>query len=131
LGFIKNKKESGNALQLMEKLSIKAKSPEVSVSDLSGGNQQKVVLAKWLGINCRVLFLDEPTRGVDVGAKVEIYNLINELVVKGMSVILISSEFMEVIGVCDRILVMKEGRVQGILEKEEFSEENILRMAVG
>jgi ribose transport system ATP-binding protein len=131
LGFIKNKKERGNALQLMEKLSIKAKSPEVSVSDLSGGNQQKVVLAKWLGINCRVLFLDEPTRGVDVGAKVEIYNLINELVVKGMSVILISSEFLEVIGVCDRILVMKEGRVQGILEKEEFSEENILRMAVG
>jgi len=131
LGFIKNKKENCYTLQLMEKLAIKAESSEVIVSDLSGGNQQKVILAKWLGIDCKVLFLDEPTRGIDVGAKVEIYNLINELAAKGMCIVMISSEILEVMGVCDRILVMKEGEVQDMIEKDEFSEEHILRIAVG
>jgi ribose transport system ATP-binding protein len=115
----------------MENLAIKARNPEIIVSDLSGGNQQKVVLAKWLSLDCKVLLLDEPTRGVDVGAKVEIYNIINELAGKGMGIVLISSEMMEVIGVCDRILVLKDGEVSGLLEKNDFSEENILKMSIG
>jgi ribose transport system ATP-binding protein len=130
-GFIKNNKEKAKTLRLIQKLAINAKSPEVCVSDLSGGNQQKVVLAKWLDINCKVLFMDEPTRGVDIGAKTEIYSIINGLAGRGLCIVIISSEIMELIGVCDRILVMKEGKVQGILEKDKFSEENILRMAVG
>lgn len=130
LGFIKKTKEKKNSLQFIDNLAIKAKNSEIIVSDLSGGNQQKVVLAKWLSLNCKVLMLDEPTRGVDVGAKVEIYNIINELAGKGMGIVLISSEMMEVIGVCDRILVLKDGEVSGLLEKKDFSEENILRMAI-
>jgi len=90
-----------------------------------------VVLAKWLAADCKLLLLDEPTRGVDVGAKLEIYHLINELVDKGLTIVMISSDITEVIGMCDRILVMKLGEVKGILEKNEFSEENILRMSVG
>lgn len=131
LGFIKKNKEKKNSLQHMENLAIKARNPEIIVSDLSGGNQQKVVLAKWLSLDCKVLLLDEPTRGVDVGAKVEIYNIINELAGKGMGIVLISSEMMEVIGVCDRILVLKDGEVSGLLEKNDFSEENILKMSIG
>ncbi len=130
-GFIRRKTEKSHTLQLIEKLAIKAKGPDVPVSELSGGNQQKVVLAKWMGIGCKILFFDEPTRGVDVGGKVEIYRLINELAATGKCIVLISSEINEVIGMCDRVLVMKDGMVKGILRKEEFSEENILKMAVG
>jgi ribose transport system ATP-binding protein len=101
------------------------------VTDLSGGNQQKVVLAKWFGTECEVIILDEPTRGVDVGAKVEIYNLINELAARGLAVIVISSEMMEVIGICDRVMVMREGCIAAVLEKDELTEENIMRPAIG
>ena len=131
LGIINRSKEERNLIQLIEKLAIKTESPGKAVSDLSGGNQQKVVLAKWLAADCKLLLLDEPTRGVDVGAKLEIYHLINELVDKGLTIVMISSDITEVIGMCDRILVMKLGEVKGILEKNEFSEENILRMSVG
>jgi ribose transport system ATP-binding protein len=131
LGIIRRSKEKRNITQLIQKLAIKTESPEKAVSDLSGGNQQKVVLAKWLAAGCKLLLLDEPTRGVDVGAKLEIYNLINELVDKGLTIVMISSDITEVIGMCDRILVMKQGEVKGILEKNEFSEENILRRSVG
>ncbi len=131
LGIIRRSIEKRNITQLIQKLAIKTESPEKAVSDLSGGNQQKVVLAKWLAAGCKLLLLDEPTRGVDVGAKLEIYNLINELVDKGLIIVMISSDITEVIGMSDRILVMKQGEVKGILEKNEFSEENILRMSVG
>jgi len=129
-GFIKQAKEKKTTQDLIEKLAIKTNSTETDVTDLSGGNQQKVVLAKWLGTDCRVIILDEPTRGVDVGAKVEIYNLINELAAAGLAIIVISSEMMEVIGICDRVLVMREGQIQGILEKSELTEENIMTLAI-
>ena len=129
-GFIKQTREKKKTQDLIEKLAIKTNSTETDVTDLSGGNQQKVVLAKWLGTDCRVIILDEPTRGVDVGAKVEIYNLINELAAAGLAIIVISSEMMEVIGICDRALVMREGRIQGILEKDELTEENIMTLAI-
>ncbi|HIJ70617.1 MAG TPA: sugar ABC transporter ATP-binding protein [Planctomycetes bacterium] len=129
-GFIKQAAEKKNTKKLIEKLAIKTSSTETDVADLSGGNQQKVVLAKWLGTDCRVIILDEPTRGVDVGAKVEIYNLINELAADGLAIIVISSEMTEIIGICDRVLVMRAGCVQGVLEKDELTEENIMNLAI-
>lgn len=98
---------------------------------LSGGNQQKVVLAKWLASECKILFLDEPTRGIDVGAKYEIYLLMDRLVQEGVSIIMISSEMPEVMGVADRVLVMHEGNMSGELSYEEFSEESIMKLASG
>lgn len=131
LGFISAKKELENVSTLIDKLNIKTSSSEVAVKNLSGGNQQKVVLAKWLSIDSKVIIIDEPTRGVDVGAKVEIYNLINEVAKKGVGVIVISSDMTEVMGISDRIIVMHQGTVFGELPKEKFSEENILRYAIG
>jgi ribose transport system ATP-binding protein len=131
LGLIKKTKEKKITQDLIRKLTIKTTSTETNVTDLSGGNQQKVVLAKWFGTDCKVIILDEPTRGVDVGAKVEIYNLINELADRGLAIIVISSEMVEVIGICDRVLVMREGRIQQILEKDQLTEENIMRPAIG
>jgi len=116
--------------QFADKLQIKIRDVDQEVADLSGGNQQKVVLAKWLTTNCRVILLDEPTRGIDVGAKVEIYYLINELAASGMGIVLISSEIMEIIGLCDRVMVIREGQVAGVLQKPEISEVNVMRMAV-
>ncbi|WP_348664263.1 ATP-binding cassette domain-containing protein [uncultured Idiomarina sp.] len=101
------------------------------VGNLSGGNQQKVVLAKWLQRNADILIFDEPTRGIDVGAKYQIYLLINQLVAAGKSVLLISSELSEVIGMSDRILVMREGRIQGEIENGQgTTQEAILSMAL-
>jgi ribose transport system ATP-binding protein len=130
-GFIKAKKESNNTIDLIRKLTIKAENENQEVSNLSGGNQQKVALAKWLNRDCRVMIIDEPTRGVDIGAKVEIYNLINELAQKGVAIIVISSETSELMGICDRIIVMRKGQIQGELTKQEFSEEEILRLSLG
>ncbi|WP_158975953.1 sugar ABC transporter ATP-binding protein [Cellulophaga sp. L1A9] len=131
LGFIKTDKEFDGVNALMKKLSIKAPGSEVEVKNLSGGNQQKVALAKWLSIDSKVIIIDEPTRGVDVGAKVEIYSLINEVAKKGVGVIVISSDMPEIMGIADRILVMHGGTMYGELPKEKFSEENILRYAIG
>jgi ribose transport system ATP-binding protein len=131
LGFINNEKEYNNVLGLIEKLNIKTPSSEVDVKNLSGGNQQKVALAKWLSIDSKLIIIDEPTRGVDVGAKVEIYNLINEVAKKGVAVIVISSDMLEIMGIADRILVMHKGRIFGELPKDKFSEENILRYSIG
>ncbi|MEP1489612.1 MAG: sugar ABC transporter ATP-binding protein [Algibacter sp.] len=131
LGFISTDKEYDNVLGLMDKLNIKAPSSETDVKNLSGGNQQKVALAKWLSIDSKVIIIDEPTRGVDVGAKVEIYNLINEVAKKGVGVIVISSDMPEIMGVSDRILVMHQGAIYGELPKLKFSEENILRYSIG
>lgn len=130
-GFINKEKEQENVNELIEKLNIKSPSSEISVKNLSGGNQQKVALAKWLSIDSKVIIIDEPTRGVDVGAKVEIYSLINEVAKKGVGIVVISSDMPEIMGVSDRILVMHEGSIYGELPKEKFSEENILRYSIG
>lgn len=131
LGFINIDSEYKKVLGLIEKLNIKTPSSEVNVKNLSGGNQQKVALAKWLSIDSKVIFIDEPTRGVDVGAKIEIYKLINEVAKKGVGVVVISSDMPEIMGVSDRILVMHEGTFYGELQKDQFSEENILRYSIG
>ncbi|MDO6803176.1 sugar ABC transporter ATP-binding protein [Wenyingzhuangia sp. 1_MG-2023] len=130
-GFLKRDKEQKNVTELIEKLNIKTPSSEIEVKNLSGGNQQKVALAKWLSIDSKVIIIDEPTRGVDVGAKIEIYNLINEVAEKGVGVIVISSDMPEIMGIADRIQVMHTGTIYGELPKEKFSEENILRYAIG
>jgi ribose transport system ATP-binding protein len=131
LGFILRGKEKEVTEQLMNKLQIKAPDGNIGTGKLSGGNQQKVALAKWLTRDCQIMIIDEPTRGVDVGAKVEIYNIINELSVQGVACVIISSETAELMGTCDRILVMREGQVAGLLNKDEFTEEAILRLSIG
>lgn len=130
-GFINADRENINTNNLIKDLTIKTLSPDISTGKLSGGNQQKVVLAKWVNTDCRVMIIDEPTRGVDVGAKVEIYRLINKLSAQGVAMIVVSSETAELMGICDRILVMREGRIRGELAKSQFTEENILRLSIG
>ena len=115
--------------KLKESINIKAPSVQQKVGNLSGGNQQKVVLAKWIFANPKLMILDEPTRGIDVGAKYEIYSLMNEMVKQGMSIIMISSELLEVIGMSDRIYVMSEGRITGEVSGENATEQNIMRLA--
>lgn len=113
-----------------EKMNVKTPSLETAIQALSGGNQQKVLLAKWMLRDPDVLILDEPTRGIDVGAKFEIYRLMTDMVEEGKTVIMVSSELPELIGMCDRIYVMNQGRITGCLEKEEFSQEAIMRYAM-
>ncbi len=129
LGIIKGKKEEEICRQQITKLTVKTPSDRQLVKNLSGGNQQKVILGKWLLMNCDILIFDEPTRGIDVGAKQEIYELINQLASQGKVVILISSELPELIGMSDRVIVMAEGRISGELEKEEINQEKILELA--
>ena len=119
------------ASEQVRSLSIKAPSVDTEVVTLSGGNQQKVVLGKWLSMQPRLMFFDEPTRGIDVGAKSEIYALMRNLADKGIAVVMISSDMEEVIGVSDRVAVMHEGRITGVLGREQFSEYNVLRLAIG
>jgi len=130
LEWIDRKEERQISQKMMKDLSIRASSPEQSVKFLSGGNQQKVVLAKWLVTKPEILLLDEPTRGVDVGAKSEIYTLISSLAEMGMAILMISSEMEEVVGISDRVLVMREGEVVGELAKEQINEETILALAI-
>ncbi len=111
-------------------LNIKTPSRMQAVQNLSGGNQQKVVLAKWLVSNPDVLILDEPTRGVDVGAKAEIYSIMNDMAAKGMAIIMISSEMPEIMNMCDRMVIMSEGKIRGELDKAEFEQQKILYYAV-
>lgn len=111
-------------------LAVKTPSRDQRVGNLSGGNQQKVVLAKWLAAEPEILILDEPTRGVDVGAKAEIYKIMNELAARGMAIVMISSEMPEVLNMCDRIVVMSEGRIRGELGRSEFEQERILHYAI-
>jgi ribose transport system ATP-binding protein len=112
-------------------LGIKAPQVATKAANLSGGNQQKVVLGKWLAMAPKVMIFDEPTRGIDVGAKAEIYKLMRGLADAGVAVMMISSDMEEVIGVSDRIAVMHEGRISGTLSRDQFSEENVLQLAVG
>lgn len=130
-GIISYPKEWETALRFKERLSIKAPSVETKVKNLSGGNQQKVVISKWLLHEPSILFMDEPTRGIDVGAKFEIYNLMNELSANGAGIVMISSEMPELIGMCDRILVLCKGEIVGELYRAEASEEKLLYLASG
>ena len=130
-GFIEQKSEQQFVDLLIKRLTIKTESSETSAGNLSGGNQQKVVLAKWIGIGPKVLILDEPTRGVDVGAKREIYQLMNELTDRGVAIIMVSSELPEVLGMSDRILVVHEGKITGELTSEEATQEKIMTFATG
>lgn len=131
MGWIHRKKEDEQLGELVEKLKIKIAGVEEPVSTLSGGNQQKVALAKWLASGCKILIFDEPTRGVDVGAKVEIYKIMNKLAEEGAAIIMISSEMPEIIGMSDRVIVMREGRITGELQKNELSEENLIKLSMG
>jgi ribose transport system ATP-binding protein len=131
-GFVQQRRERNALARFVESLRIRIASTEQPAQNLSGGNQQKVVLAKWLQRHCEVLLFDEPTRGIDVGAKYEIYMLINELAAAGKAVLLISSELPEVLGMSDRILVMHDGRITGeITDMARASQEQIMRLAVG
>ena len=115
----------------MQRLGIKAPSAATTVGNLSGGNQQKVAIAKWIATQPRIFMLDEPTRGVDVGAKFEIYGMLRELASQGVTVIIVSSELLELVGLCHRVLVMREGELVGELQGQEVVSEAIMRLAVG
>ena len=128
---INDKEEYGFSGELSKRLGVKAQSIDLPASALSGGNQQKVVIAKWVGMHPKLLILDEPTRGIDIGAKKDIYDLMNELTAKGVSIIMVSSELPEVIGMSDRILVIHEGRVAGIVEHKDATQTRIMTLATG
>lgn len=130
-GIIQEKNETDFVNMLIKRLTVKTESKDIAVGKLSGGNQQKVVIAKWVGIGPKLLILDEPTRGVDVGAKREIYQLMNELTERGVAIIMVSSELPEILGMSDRILVIHEGKINGELLKENATQEKIMTLATG
>jgi ribose transport system ATP-binding protein len=123
----KAREESG---RLVRQLRVATPSTKQPVGLLSGGNQQKVVIGKWLAAGAKVFIFDEPTKGIDVGAKAEIFALIDGLVAKGAAVLMISSEQVEIVHVCDRAYVMRDGRIVGELSRQELSEENIVRLGM-
>ena len=129
--FLKRKQENKETEEMAKKLTVKAPSIKTSAGSLSGGNQQKGVIAKWLMQNPTVFIMDEPTRGIDVGAKYEIYKIMCDLAQQGAGVIMISSELPEIIGVCDRTLVMAEGRITGEVEGDDLTQERIMSFAIG
>lgn len=131
LGLIDRKAEAAMAETYRQQLAIKSPDIGIEVGKLSGGNQQKVMLAKWLETRPRVLIFDEPTRGIDVGAKAEVHNIIRHLAAKGVAVLVISSDLPEVLALADRVLVMREGRQAGILPIEEASQERVIGLAAG
>lgn len=130
-GFLNNRQEADDSAAMIERLQIKTPNEWQVVQFLSGGNQQKVVLGKWLAMQPAVLLLDEPTRGIDIGAKQEIYLLMEELAASGVAILFVSSELEEVMGMSDRTLVMHEGRISGELMRDELSEESIMQLATG
>lgn len=129
--LIDNGQERREVQQYIESLGVKTPSQEMLARNLSGGNQQKVVLAKWMFTNSNILIFDEPTRGIDVGAKYEIYELMNKLTEQGKSIIMISSELPEIIGMSDRVLVMHKGRISSVYDRTELSQEKIMKSAAG
>jgi ribose transport system ATP-binding protein len=129
LGFLNRRREGEIAVEMTAQLRVKTPNLSQFVQFLSGGNQQKVALAKWLAMEPRVLLLDEPTRGIDIGAKQEIYRLMEELAGRGVAILFVSSEMEEVLRMSDRTLVMHEGRITGELRRDELSEEAIMRLA--
>ena len=130
-GFLLENLEKRDTYDYIKKLKIKVTSSEQIANNLSGGNQQKVVLAKWLKTNPKVLIMDEPTKGIDVGAKVEIYSLMNSLVSEGIGIIFISSELPEILAMSDRIMIMRTGKLVKILDKSEANSETVLKYATG
>ncbi len=131
LGLVKVSAEDATAEHFRQRLSIRTPSVREQVARLSGGNQQKVMLSKWLNTRPQLLILDEPTRGIDVGAKAEVHHIINELASQGMAIIMISSDMPEIMAMSDRILVMREGRQMGIFTREEATQEKVLTAAMG
>jgi ribose transport system ATP-binding protein len=129
-GWIRRRSEARAAVKMRDALKIKTPSIETTAANLSGGNQQKVVLAKWLSNRPRLMLFDEPTRGIDVAAKAEIYALMRSLAEDGVAVLMISSDMEEILGNSDRVAVMHEGRITGVLERAECTQENIMRLAV-
>lgn len=130
-GLVSKAAETGKAKEMCQRLNVKAPSVESKAANLSGGNQQKVVLAKWLSLEPKLLIFDEPTRGIDVGAKSEIYQLMRDLAASGVAIVMISSDMEEVLGESDRIAVMHEGAITGILNRAEANEEAVMKLAVG
>lgn len=130
-GYAHRKKETEEVSQMFGKMNVKTPSLETEISKLSGGNQQKVLLTRWMLCNPQIMILDEPTRGIDIGAKFEIYKLMTEIVKEGKAVIMVSSELPELLGMCDRIYVMCQGKVTGCIGREDFSQETIMRYAAG
>lgn len=130
-GFVRRRKERSITQRYVDQLRVKTPSLDAGIDGLSGGNQQKVALAKWLARECAVLIVDEPTRGVDVGAKAEIHHLLDELACQGLALLVISSELPEVMNLSRRILVMRQGRMAGELAREDFSQPNLMRLMAG
>ena len=131
IGVIDRKTEDSFSLEFAQRVSVKAASLMDEVNTLSGGNQQKVAIARLLASGCKIIILDEPTRGVDVGAKIEIFNIINEMVLQGYAIVIVSSEMAEVIGMCDRAVIIREGVSVGTLQKHELTEQNIINYSMG
>ncbi len=131
LSLIRRDRETAAAREQSKALRIRTPSVETRVGSLSGGNQQKVVLSRWLALEPRVLIFDEPTRGIDVGAKAEIYRLMRDLAERGVAIIMISSDMEEVLGVSDRVAVMHEGAITGVLDRSQLSEEAVMSLCVG
>jgi len=129
-GFIQESAEEVVAVKMCTELKIKTPSTGVTASNLSGGNQQKVVLAKWLSLKPKVILFDEPTRGIDVGAKAEIYHLMRHLADQGVAILMVSSDMEEILGNSDRVAVMHEGRISGVLDRAQCTQEAIMRLAV-
>ena len=129
-GIFNHRAEKKYVKELLQKINTKYASTEDNVDSLSGGNQQKVSVAKWIAADCRCIIFDEPTRGVDVGAKTEIYKLMNDCAANGVAVIMISSEMPEIIGMCDRVIIMSKGRITGMLSREELTESNLIQAAM-
>lgn len=128
-GFVNFSKLQQESLETINRLRVKTLSDRQTAAFLSGGNQQKIVLGKWLTMNPKVLLLDEPTRGIDIGAKQEIYTLIEQLAAQSLAIVCVSSELEEIIGLSDRVLVLREGRISGELRRQEITEESIMRLA--
>ncbi len=131
LGFLKLGEEQKLAHEYTERLRVKTPSMETGIGGLSGGNQQKIALAKWLARQCRVLIVDEPTRGIDVGAKTEIYDLLDELACQGIALLVISSELPEVMGLSRRILVLRDGGIAGEIPRADFTQDSLMRLMAG
>ena len=130
LGFVRQRALAAESEKLMRELNLRPLAIERPIGQFSGGNQQKAIIGRWIAAGARILLFDEPTRGIDVGAKAEIYALIEKLAAEGRSMIVVSSELPEILRVADRVLVIREGRIAGVLERDGLSEEAIVRLAV-
>jgi len=131
LSFIHTGREGGKCKDYVRSLGIKTPSIEQQVVNLSGGNQQKVAIAKWVARRPQILIVDEPTRGIDIGAKAEVHALLEQLASQGMAIIVVSSDLPEVVAISDRVVVIKEGRIGGILARQDADEERVMQAATG